>query len=222
MKKNNFDFLKKIVVNFLNQLAFQDVMSMEIKIKLQVQTPKVDSLHVFINGHHAIDIEVSFEKHDKVTNYKTLKKISNFNMRLNNEFIQSHACIHDGITKEYISSIFVQNVNWINIGLRLDYKIVYCLMAKHKHWRDNMQHVIYCFMNKDNKPLDVYGVNEKKDQERLNFCLNKVDKMAIMYLFHKNYEEHYNNTFPAFSNDMDINQVEDLDNKLTLVSMMQF
>ena len=60
------------------------------------------------------------------------------------------------------------------------------------------------------------------EQELLKFCMNKVDKMAIMYLFYKNYEEHYNNTFPAFSEQMDISQIDDLDNKLTLVSMMQF
>jgi len=222
MKKNNFDFLKKIVVNFLNQLSFQDVSSMNIKIKLQAQTDKMDFLHVVINESHAIDIQVTFEKHEKATNYKTSKKISNFNMRLNNEFIQSYSFIHDGITKEYISSIFVQNVNWINIGLRLDYKIVYCLKAKHKHWRDDMQHVIYCFMDKDNRPLDVYGVNDKKEQERLPFCLNKVDKLAIMYLFYKNCEEDYNNTFPPFSETLNITEIDELDNKLTLVSMLQF
>lgn len=222
MKKNNFDFLKKIVVNFLNQLSFQDVQSMDIKIQLKVQTPKSDYLQVIINGIQAIVVQITFEKHDKATNYKTAKKISNFNMQLNNEFIQSYSFVHDGITKEYISSIFVQNVNWINIGLRLDYKIVYCLKAKYKDWRDDMQHVIYCFMDKDNRPLDVYGVNEKKEQERLPFCLNKVDKLAIMYLFYKNCEEDYNNTFPPFSETLNITEIDDLDNKLTLVSMSQF
>lgn len=222
MKKNNFDFLKKIVVNFLNQLSFQNVQSLDIKIQIKVQTQKSDYLQVIINGIQAIVVQVTFEKHDKATNYKTAKKISNFNMQLKNEFIQSYSFIHDGITKEYISSIFVQNVNWINIGLRLDYKIVYCLKAKHKHWREDMQHVIYCFMDKDNRPLDVYGVNDKKEQERLSFCLNKVDKLAIMYLFYKNCEEDYNNTFPPFSETLNITEIDDLDNKLTLVSMSQF
>jgi hypothetical protein len=142
-------------------------------------------------------------------------------MRIKHEFIQSHSFIHDGITKEYISSIFIEDMNWVNIGLRLDYKIVYCLLAKHKHWRDDIKHVIYCFMNKDNKPLGVYGVNGK-EQELLKFCMNKVDKMAIMYLFHKNYEDYYNDTFPPFTETLDINNIDDLDNKLTLVSMMQF
>lgn len=222
MKRNNFDFLKKIVVNFLNQLSFQNVKSMDIKIKINATSPKADSLHVFIDGIHAVDLEVALEKHNNETNYKIVKKISRFNMRLKHEFIQSHSFIHDGITKEYISSIFVDNMNWINIGLRLDYKIVYCLLAKHKHWREDLKHVIYCFMDKDNKPLGVYGVNANKEQELLKFCMDKVDKMGIMYLFYKNYEEHYNNTFPEFSEHMDISKIDDLDNKLTLVSMMQF
>lgn len=222
MKKNNFDFLKKIVVNFLNQLDFKNVALMDIKIKLNVTSIKADSLLVFIDGVNAIDVQLTFEKHDVVSNYKTVKKISNLNIWLNHEFIQSHSCIHDGITKEYISSIFVRDLNWVNIGLRFDYKIVYCLMAKHKNWRDDMQHVIYCFMNKDNKPLHVHGINEKKEQELLSFCMNKIDKMAIMYLFYKNYEDYYNSTFPPFTEHLDINSIDDLDNKLTLVSMLQF
>jgi len=222
MNKNNFGFIKKIVVNFLNQLAFSNVEAMNIKVKINAVSKTMDSLHVLIDGEHAIDIEVGFERHDAATNYKKVKKIKVLNMRLLYDFIQGHVCIHEGVTKEYISSIFVEKLNWVNIQLRLDYKIVYCLMAKHKDWRNDVKHIIYCFMDKDNKPYDVYGYDGVKDQERLKFCSEKIDKMAIMYLFYKNYEEHYNDTFPPFTHDLNINAIDDLDNKLALVSMMQY
>lgn len=224
MAKRNFNFLKTILVNFLNQLKFENVDKMKISFALTSIGKSEDFLSIKINSEKVGEMRLALEQHDD-KNYINKKKISQLSLKISRNFLVNHKSIFTGHSKEYLHSLYIDNLNWINLGQHLKYRVVYDLMAKHNG--NKYGQTLHIIMNSDHTIKYVFNVNNPTtEQDSSNFQVewnNKyINDLIILYLLHVTDNDFYLTLFPEFNFDINLKTIDDLDNKLSLISMCNY
>lgn len=224
MAKRNFNFLKKIVVTLLNQLKFENVDKMKISFILTSIGKTEDFLSIKINSEKVAEMILALEQHDD-KNYINKKKISRLSLKISRNFLVNHKSIFTGHSKEYLHSLYIDNLNWINLGHNFEYRVIYDLMAKHNG--NKYGQTLQLIMNSDHTIKYAFNVNNSTaEQESANFQIewkNKyINDLIILYLLHVTDNEFYSTLFPAFNAGIDLKIIDDLDNKLSLISMCNY
>jgi len=223
VKQKNFLFLKKIFLNLLTQFKFVNVDIKKIKINLVSSDEQKDHLVICVSGMMVAQVDLTFVNHDIETNYILKKKIHNIRITLVSSLIQNYDNMFSGLTKQYLYNISIDDVNHINIGLTLDYRLCYSIRSKTDKREVQDLHIL---MTRDHNIKGACGLTNLPTRdsvcEPLAWNRAAIDEIVILYLINANNPELYNALFPTFDINLDLNDIVDLLNCLKTLEMASY
>ncbi len=223
MTTNNFKPIHKIFENFFNQIGI-DTTHVKKSITLKSQQESTDFL-IFKIGDFNINFALSFEKHNKDTNYLFNKKIHEILIFFDRNFFDFFGYGNLKL-KKYIHKVYFK-LNWISLGLTIPYSIIYSLDASSNSSIKD-KYISYLHIGRDNNPESIQGTYKSsninvKDLNEAFYLRNKnVEILIPIYLFSKNNYQDYLSIFKDEFLKLDINNIENLDEKMTTIDMFYY